>query len=87
LFLKSDLRQLEHMTSLPEVVEGLGLLLAADALRFALGHKVELPSGVVAEEAGENADHQFFAQWREQPAFEALPARPGLCSATTNLPL
>ena len=83
LLLKSDLQHLRDMTFLPDVLDDLGLLLSGDALRFALGHKITLPTGVVAEGGNNDAVRQFFAQWRDQPASEQLPEGPALCAAPT----
>jgi hypothetical protein len=83
LLLKSDLYQLEQLTSLPDVLDNLGLLLAADALRFALGYKVDVPQEVAGGCTGMEAAYRFFSLYREQPAFRDLPERPTLYTEDT----
>lgn len=81
LLLRATLPQLHVLTTLPDVLDGLRLHLAAVALQYALGHTDTLPKELV----GDDPD-AFFAQWIEQPAAAKLPEHPHLYeSATTTL--
>ena len=51
LILKTELWELKWISSLPEVLDGLQLPVAADSLRYALGHPVELPPGLILNQA------------------------------------
>ena len=67
LLLRATLPQLQTLTTLPDVLDGLGLHLAAVALRYALGYTENLPEELVG-----NDPDAFFAKWLEQPAAAKL---------------
>ena len=73
LLLKTDFAELERLSTLPDVLEGLGLAGASVALTYALGHEEELQH---ENEAWAKEDMcNFFLRWRDQPASEDLPTR------------
>lgn len=78
LLLKTDFWELKHLSTLPDVLDGLGLHNSAVALRYALGYEDEVPKeylGVEDEHEG-GALYDFFLRWRNQPAAEDLAATP-----------
>ncbi len=77
LLLRSSLKQLAAMESLPKTLERHGLFVSAMTLLFSLGHEEALsaegyiPSGMSREEL-----YETFKRLSEQPAKESLPAQP-----------
>ena len=49
---------------------------------YALGHKSEFTTGLIAE-FGDQDDLSLFVKWCDQPANEDLPKRPDLCNQQT----
>jgi hypothetical protein len=76
LLLKTDFWELKRLSTLPEVLEGLGLPAASLALLYALGHEEELLSGNQEEFGGGEDLHATALQWRDYPGSEELPAAP-----------
>lgn len=79
LLLRSDISQLEQLTSFPDVLESMGLISSSIALHFALGHENELPKNLIENENGQEGISDFFTKWRDQPAAQELPPRPLFC--------
>lgn len=77
LLLKTDFGELKQLSTLPDVLDGLGLHNSAVALRYALGYEDEVPKEYFAED-DTGALYDFFLRWRNQPAAEDLPATPSL---------
>jgi hypothetical protein len=80
LLLRATIPQLQLLTTLPDVLDGLRLHLGAVALRYALGHNDTLPEELV----GDDPD-AFFQKWIEQPAAASLPEQPQLYDGTTAI--
>jgi hypothetical protein len=93
LFLRAEVWTLKPLIGLPDVLERLGLPMAAVALRYALGHEDTMPlelvrpldpsalsadAGVAASAAGPAPLLEFFRRWRDQPARDDLPPEPML---------
>lgn len=78
LLLRASMVELQVLTAVPDVLDQLRLPLAADALRYALGHTDTLPEELV----GNDLD-AFFAKWMEQPAAAKVSERPKLCDGPT----
>jgi len=76
LFLRADLWELKHLSSLPDVLDKLGLHRSAIALRFSLGHDEDPRQYLLQEGDGCEALYNFFVLWRDQPAGKDLPAVP-----------
>lgn len=70
-FLKSDIRLLKDMLTLPETLKKLGFILAPDALVFALGDEDGLTEEFVRGMSKEELA-SFVRLWRDQPASEDL---------------
>ena len=90
LLLRTSLWDLKRLSLLPDALEKLGLVNAAVALQFALGHEDDLPESLIGEKADKEATRDFFRRWRDQPAADELPAGPLLyeqrtVSLTSNL--
>jgi hypothetical protein len=83
LILKTELWELKWISSLPEVLDDLELPVAADSLRYALGHPVEFPPGLIEDNANEDSVLKFFIQLRDQPAARELPNVPAFCDGQT----
>jgi hypothetical protein len=83
LLLRSDICQLEQLTSFPDVLESMGLISSSIALLFALGHENELPNNLIENENGPAGVIDFFTKWRDQPAAHELPPWPLLCEEPT----
>lgn len=83
LLLRSDIRQLEQLTSFPDVLDSMGLISSSIALLFALGHENELPKNLIENENGPAGVTDFFIKWRDQPAAQELPPWPLLCEDPT----
>jgi len=75
LLLRTDFSDLRSLSKLPDVLDRLGLDLAADALLYALGHKERF--GEVAKQLDEDPD-LFSCKWRKIKADVPLPDRPVL---------
>ncbi|MDD2583024.1 MAG: hypothetical protein PHR66_13630, partial [Desulfuromonadaceae bacterium] len=78
LLMKSDIRQLKHLSSFPDVLEKAGLSSAAIALLFSLGHVDKLPGNLLGMEVNKEEIYDFFVKWRDQPAAHNLPEYPVL---------
>lgn len=76
LLLRTDCWNLARVATLPDTLSKLDLPLAAAALVYALGYEDDLPPELVGDAASAGARLQFFREWRDQPAAEALPAEP-----------
>jgi len=83
LLLKTDFRELERLSTLPDTLERLGLSGSSTALLYALGYEADrLDEGF--QEAWGNEDlHAVFLKWRDRGAMENLPPRPLLCDTAT----
>lgn len=77
LLLRTGIWDLKWLSSLPDVLDELGLHCSAVALRFALGHEKDLPKEVVGDNTGQ-ALHAFFVRWRDQPAAQEIVSAPAL---------
>lgn len=75
LLLRTDFFDLRALCKLPDVLDRLGLDLAADALLYALGHKKRFEE--VAKQLDEDPD-LFACKWRKIKADVPLPDRPVL---------
>jgi hypothetical protein len=78
LLLKTDHWELKRLSSLPDVLDRLGLFSASVALTYALGYEDELREIFFREVGAKEDMHAFFVKWRDQPASKDLPERPSL---------
>lgn len=76
LLLRTEVWQMELLSGLPDVLSGLGLNIANDALLFALGHGGEMPDEFA--EGGKATLSAFYMAIRDQPANDELPEMPVL---------
>jgi len=76
LLLKTDIWELKWLTTLPDVLDEMGLHWSALALRFTLGYEECFPGDLV--QAANGNCYDFFKRWRDQPAARDLPAGPVL---------
>lgn len=83
LLLRTDIWDLKFLSSLPDVLDRLGLHCSAVALQYALGHEDELPEEFVGDKISGEKLYHFFEQWRDQPAAGDLPATPSLYEQRT----
>jgi len=83
LLLRTDLRELRELTTLPDVLDGLDLPGAAVALMYALGHEDEVPPELLEEQTSSEAKRDLFRKWRDQPAAQDLPTKPLLYTTRT----
>jgi hypothetical protein len=79
LLLRTDIWQLKWLTTLPDVLDGLELFVAADALRYALGHEDAMPEEITKDGADSESLLKFFLRLRDQPAAKELPPVPLFC--------
>jgi len=80
LLLRTDLWELKWLSTLPDVLEGMGLFGASAALIYALGHEKQLQDEGFCEAWEDNDLHSVFLKWCDQPASDDLPQRPLLCN-------
>jgi hypothetical protein len=78
LLMKTDIWELKRLSTLPDVLEGLGLPTASIALAYALGYEEELQDESFREAWGDEDLHNIFLKLRDRLAFEYLPDRPSL---------
>lgn len=78
LLLKTDVWELKRLSTLPDVLERLGLVSASIALIYALGHEEQLRDEDCREAWGDEEPHTVFLKWRDQPAARDLPDEPSL---------
>jgi hypothetical protein len=78
LFLKTDYWELKWLSSLPDVLDQLGLFNAWAALMYALGHESELRETFFQVIGAGEDPKTLFAKWRDQPASKNLPKHPSL---------
>jgi len=83
LLLRTDIWQLNWLTTLPDVLEGLGLFMAADAIRYALGHEDAMPDEITKDGSDSETLRKFFLLLRDQPAGKELPPSPLFCDGQT----
>ncbi len=83
LLLRIDIWQLKWLTTLPDVLDGLELYIAADTLRYALGHEDAMPEEITKDGAESDAPLKFFLRLRDQPAGKELPSSPLFCDEKT----
>lgn len=76
LLLRTDLWELKWLSTLPDVLEGMGLFGASAALTYALGHEERLQDEGFCEAWGDEDLHAVFLKWCDQPASDDLPQRP-----------
>jgi hypothetical protein len=77
LLLKTELRELELLDFLPEVLDELELYHSWMALLYALGHEdYLLTENVIPAGESEEEVRAFFWRWVSQPVADDLPARP-----------
>ena len=80
LLLHADLPTLEQLVTLPDMLDKLGLIHSATALKYALGYENELSSELLGGTENPMLPIELFRQWRDQPVREMLPAAPLLYS-------
>ena len=78
LLLKTDLWELKRLSTLPDLLDRLGLPGASVALTYALGHEEELRDEGFLQAWGEEDLRSVFLKWCDQPASEDLPEKPWL---------
>jgi hypothetical protein len=78
LLLKTDFWELKRLSTLPDVLERLGLPGASITLIYALGYEEELRDEGLCQAWGDEDLHAIFLKWHNQPALEDLPERPSL---------
>ena len=78
LLLKTDVWELKRLSTLPDVLERLGLPSASIALIYALGQEEQLGDEGYREAWGDEEPHTVFLKWRDQPAARDLPEKPSL---------
>lgn len=83
LLLRTDLRELRELTTLPDVLDGLDLPGAAVALMYALGHEDEVPPELLEEPTSSKGKRDLIRKWRDQPAAQDLPPKPLLYTTRT----
>jgi hypothetical protein len=83
LMLRADLWDLRALSSLPDVLDGLGLPLAAIALTYALGHEDKIPRELAGKELNAEEKREFFKSWRDQPAASDIAPGPVLYTGRT----
>jgi hypothetical protein len=83
LLLRTDVWQLNRLSTLPDVLDGLELFVAADALRYALGHEDTMPEEITKDGADSDSLVKFFLLMRDQPAGKELPPTPSFCDGQT----
>jgi hypothetical protein len=79
LLLKSSIKQLQHMRTLPDVLEGFELFHSKMALLYALSCEHELrDEGFIPKSESTESVNEFFHQWLKQPAVKQVPEYPNL---------
>jgi hypothetical protein len=81
LILRTDIWQLKWLSGLPDVLDRHGLFIAADSLRYALGHEDGIAEAISKEATDSDALAAFFLRLRDQPAGNDLPRSPEFCDA------
>jgi hypothetical protein len=76
LLLHADLPTLGELVSLPDALDGLGLIHSATALKYALGHENEVSSELLGGPENPHPHIEVFRQWRDQPVADILPPAP-----------
>ena len=76
LLLRTDLWELKWLSTLPDVLDRMGLFNASAALTYALGHEERLQDEGFCEVWEDEDLHTVFLKWCNQPATENLPERP-----------
>jgi len=81
--LRAELRLLQAIEKLPDVLSRLGLPYASVALIYALGHEDKLPLELFESSAGTDEKYKFFKLWRDQLAAADLPEQLNLYDTQT----
>lgn len=83
LLLRTDLRALQELVKLPDMLDNIGLPGTAVALMYALGHDDKVPPELLGESPSADAKYKLFRMWRDQPAAKDIPLKPIHCTGQT----